>query len=924
MIISRSTPGSKLLARYEYDKAAFPFATADWETTAGSFSLSGGALVHAGGTVGAYNAARRVGSTARASTFVQAVFRVPNSNYPALVCHFTDITPASFNGVGMFLQIDGTSLPTILREFVNSGAASPHAGDQLTSSQTKAINTDYRVVVHGDGLAIGGYDFANPNHLTRDASTQDEGRTGVLRFSNTALHIRRWFECPSRFVTVTGLPSGAVVQVRNSIDAVLATANEDGSGTAAVSMHSVVLETAVKLVVLQFGDILATYEPSSEGIIEPGETYTLTDPPLPVITAPVVGSTQTSPIAVAWDAFSFGTGNPVDYELDYSLNDVTWTTIASDIAGLAQAWAAADALVGLPIILRLRAHDTVTDELSEYGYVSFRMAGYATYEDVVLADEPLEYWKLEEAAGDFLTSSPDGFDATPGTAVGARDQPGAVCKGIETVNPGAGHSFFVTQRPIAQAFIDDFAIEIWCRPDLTTALSNPAPVGDGGSLSCFDRAVVTATHGAAAQIGNGSPTAVGFGVEIGTNGFCLRRHTTNNLSRLSRYEGTGIAAGLWNQFVVVVRRLGFRRTLELYLNGQYCGDLPGTYVESFFDNAIVGSWPDMGQSLLNVMLPCRFGVPFDGGVDEVSWYGYALTPEQIARHYAAGVVTGIAAPGAFTNPIGNVQVGVPVLVEWGDAVGADAYVLELWNGSIWEFLAEVAVTEYLWIPDATQANAQLRVVGTAGGYADSCTPLYTQSVIFHIISSNDLAPPARKAWAFMLDGHVFYVIGSFDDMTLLYDSTTGQWCRWKTGERRFWNMHRGIMWRGRVLAADRELPIIWELDPSTPLDEEVTEISRAVTGFQPVRGDENIRQGSMRMIARQQTGVAVDAVLTLRFSDDGGRTWSQPRTLDLANATERLEFRSLGRLRKPGRIWEITDTGGLIRIDGAEGNLGDG
>lgn len=181
-----------------------------------------------------------------------------------------------------------------------------------------------------------------------------------------------------------------------------------------------------------------------------------------------------------------------------------------------------------------------------------------------------------------------------------------------------------------------------------------------------------------------------------------------------------------------------------------------------------------------------------------------------------------------------------------------------------------------------------------------------------------------RAWAFTLHGHTFYVLNSISGKSLVYDITTGQWHHWFTGESdQLWNMLRGVVWKERVIAADGSLPKIWELDPYSQLDEEETIIKRAVTGFQAVRGDRSIRQGALRMTASVGTPDNDSAPLRLRFSDDGGHTWSNTYTVELeaGNSEQVLEFRSLGRLRTPGRLWELEDDGGLVRIEGLDSDM---
>jgi hypothetical protein len=61
----------------------------------------------------------------------------------------------------------------------------------------------------------------------------------------------------------------------------------------------------------------------------------------------------------------------------------------------------------------------------------------------------------------------------------------------------------------------------------------------------------------------------------------------------------------------------------------------------------------------------------------------------------------------------------------------------------------------------------------------------------------------------------------------------------------------------------------------------------------------------------------------MRFSDDEGQTWSSvySRVLIADDFDQPLRFRSLGRIRSPGRLWEISDRGGLVLIEGADADL---
>lgn len=181
-----------------------------------------------------------------------------------------------------------------------------------------------------------------------------------------------------------------------------------------------------------------------------------------------------------------------------------------------------------------------------------------------------------------------------------------------------------------------------------------------------------------------------------------------------------------------------------------------------------------------------------------------------------------------------------------------------------------------------------------------------------------------KAWAFIFDGHIFYVLDDANGITLVCDLRTGQWHHWYTGPvPGVWNMRRGMMWNGRVLAADVASSEIWELDPHSTKDEESIEISHVVTAFQPVRGKASVRVGSFRLTADVGEPSLEDAEVKLRFSDDEGQSWSAThvRVLAANDFDQVLRFRSLGRMRAPGRVWEVSDTGGSVLIEGADSDM---
>lgn len=187
-----------------------------------------------------------------------------------------------------------------------------------------------------------------------------------------------------------------------------------------------------------------------------------------------------------------------------------------------------------------------------------------------------------------------------------------------------------------------------------------------------------------------------------------------------------------------------------------------------------------------------------------------------------------------------------------------------------------------------------------------------------------------RAWTFVLDGHVFYVLNLSEEGTFVYDVTTGQWAQFSTGGYGIWNMLRGLAWGVYTIGADAIQPTVWAIAPDSPLDEDWRPIEHAVTGGVPARSRRGIRQDNFRMTVSAGFIGESGAVMNLRFSDDNGRTWSSPMPVSLISQdySQEVQWLSLGALQAPGRVFEVTDVGGVIRIDDAtamfDGDADDG
>lgn len=238
------------------------------------------------------------------------------------------------------------------------------------------------------------------------------------------------------------------------------------------------------------------------------------------------------------------------------------------------------------------------------------------------------------------------------------------------------------------------------------------------------------------------------------------------------------------------------------------------------------------------------------------------------------------------------------------------------------FLGALVVTA----PGTTKfvrSSQMLALVPYAAPTAPEQLPRASQMLVAVVYGNNTLVEGRSRAWTFTLDGHPFYVLDLGQEGTFVFDLTTKQWSNFATNGHIGWNMKNGTMWdtTNRILGGDSNYPYVWELTPDEPQDEGFKPIDHVVTGGIPTRSRVYITVSALRLAASAgnimgDTGV----IMNMRFSDDNAKTWSDyyPITLTSGDFSQELAWRSLGAFMAPGRIFEISDSGGLLRIDGAD------
>ena len=180
----------------------------------------------------------------------------------------------------------------------------------------------------------------------------------------------------------------------------------------------------------------------------------------------------------------------------------------------------------------------------------------------------------------------------------------------------------------------------------------------------------------------------------------------------------------------------------------------------------------------------------------------------------------------------------------------------------------------------------------------------------------------NAAWTFVMDGHRFYVLPLGPEGDWAYDTTTHEWSQLSTTGYPGLNFTHGVMWGLRVIGGDVQYSYLYELDPTQPNDQAWREILRMVTGGVATRSRASIGVANFTLTASVGDDASISQPISLAYSDDNGVTWSQEFDLMLTDVgTQTLMWPALGSYSAPGRVFRVTDTGGPIRIDGADAVL---
>lgn len=204
-----------------------------------------------------------------------------------------------------------------------------------------------------------------------------------------------------------------------------------------------------------------------------------------------------------------------------------------------------------------------------------------------------------------------------------------------------------------------------------------------------------------------------------------------------------------------------------------------------------------------------------------------------------------------------------------------------------------------------------------------------------VLARGRVDDPKVRVWTYTMDGHDYYVLRLGNQETLVYDTYSQEWFTWGTGTEELWSAYHGINWKGSgalsrtygsdVIVGHDGNGALFFLHPQAftddhPVDGDVTPVpfERQIDGQAVKRGYSSERVYAVELLG--SIGEMDDATLTnvtLYSSDDEGHTYSDHGTVSITNADygRRVDWRSLGSLTAPGRLFRILDDGALVRID---------
>lgn len=191
------------------------------------------------------------------------------------------------------------------------------------------------------------------------------------------------------------------------------------------------------------------------------------------------------------------------------------------------------------------------------------------------------------------------------------------------------------------------------------------------------------------------------------------------------------------------------------------------------------------------------------------------------------------------------------------------------------------------------------VVYRANGYAP-------ERISTHPIESAIKGLDWSQAYAMVWEdeGHSVWYLGFPNGPTFGYDASTGLWHRRESSGLKGWRVGHLTRWGGRYIAGDIYSGGLFELDWNAYKEGDNPLVCTRVSGTFS-NAQEEVTYSELELV--MDTGSANEHRVTMSYSDDFGRNWSNLKERDLGQIGEygkRVRFKRLGRSRN--RIWKIS------------------
>lgn len=199
---------------------------------------------------------------------------------------------------------------------------------------------------------------------------------------------------------------------------------------------------------------------------------------------------------------------------------------------------------------------------------------------------------------------------------------------------------------------------------------------------------------------------------------------------------------------------------------------------------------------------------------------------------------------------------------------------------------------------------------------NDCSVYMTTGGRPEVISDNGLAEQVRlsnpvylRAWGYTLDQHPYAVV-TLEDQTWIFDSSNGFWNPANSKGYNYWRAHIGSDVSATALAADAlaNNPQIWRVNPAK-LTDDGDEIERLATAYLEWKGPRTRCNNVSLLCELGNTGQGEAPEVGMRYSDDGGKTFSPWRFRSIGQIGAygaRPQWHGLGEVKAPGKLFQFT------------------